>query len=340
MWPSVARPSRPSRAEGSGWIDAQPPGAKPLWLRTTDGPFWSAPLPDLAAVYLGLRQIGDTKAERLETFVRRIVTAAAEQPAVERLVIDLRLNGGGDNTLLPPLMRVIAGSRFAAARGGLFVLTSSLTQSAAQNFVNLLERYANAIIVGEPTGERPNHYGEGVRFGLPHHGVSVGLSTQWWQDLDPRDGRDATDPEVAAPLLFSDYRSGRDPALAAIRARDWSVRWEDVLDRVLATAPSAADTTWSAFRRDPWRRFVDPQRGLEELLARRSAAEDSGGVRRVAGWMLELAPADPVARVALADLQLAIGDSVGALNHLRAAQARHPRNAEVGHRIRAIVRTP
>ena len=97
MWPSVARPSRPSRAEGSGWIDAQPPGAKPLWLRTTDGPFWSAPLDDLAAVYLGLRQIGDNKAERLQTFVRRIVTAAAEQPAIERL---WRYSGGDTVNLL------------------------------------------------------------------------------------------------------------------------------------------------------------------------------------------------------------------------------------------------
>ncbi len=330
----------PGAVDGSGWIDAQPPGEKPLWLRTTSGPFWTANLPDLKAVYVGIRQIGDTETERLETFVRRVVTAAAAEPGVDRVVIDLRLNGGGDNTLLPPVMRVIAGSRFAVARGGVFVLTSSLTQSAAQNFVNLLERYANAIIVGEPTGERPNHYGEGVRFLLPHHGVSVGLSTQWWQDLDPRDERDATDPDVAAPLLFSDYRRGRDPALAAIGERDWSVSWEDAIDRVLATAPSAADTAWSAFRRDPWRRMLNPQRGLEDLLDRRLTAGDSGGVRRVAGWMVTLTPDNPVARVALADLQLTTGDTVGALHHLRVAEARHPRNAEVGRRIRALVTAP
>ena len=132
------------------------------------------------------------------------------------MVLDLRLNGGGDNTLILPIVHGIIKRDAINRKGHFFVIIGRQTQSAAQNLVNMLERHTEAIFVGEPTGERPNHWGEPEGFELPNSRLQVNVSTLWWQDLDPRDKRDATYPQVPALLSSSDYASNRDPAMAAI----------------------------------------------------------------------------------------------------------------------------
>ena len=71
----------------------------------------------------------------------------------------LRRNGGGNNYLPEPLRKRLLRSRFNRP-GGLYVMTSPMTFSAAQNPTTRLERDSFAIFVGEPTGGAPNHYGD------------------------------------------------------------------------------------------------------------------------------------------------------------------------------------
>jgi hypothetical protein len=96
------------------------------------------------------------------------------------------------------------------------VLIDAKTFSAAQNLVNAMERWAPAVIVGEPTGAAPSGYGDSKRIVLPESGLTLRVSSLYWQDTGPLDKRDATLPHVAAPRTVADLQSGRDPALAAI----------------------------------------------------------------------------------------------------------------------------
>src|SRR6267143_154269 len=57
--------------------------------------------------------------------------------------------------------------RSSTAKGHLFVITGRLTFSAAMNLASRLEHETHATFVGEPTGSRPNHYGEAVTLTLP-----------------------------------------------------------------------------------------------------------------------------------------------------------------------------
>ena len=59
-----------------------------------------------------------------------------------------------------------------------------------------------------------NSYGDSRRITLPHSGITVRVSTLWWQG-DERDRRPWTAPHVAADLSFADYRANHDPALKA-----------------------------------------------------------------------------------------------------------------------------
>ena len=131
-------------------------------------------------------------------------------------MLDLRLNGGGDNTLFEPLRERFKTLPAFQTRGRFFVIIGRLTQSAAQNLTTFLERNTKAIFVGEPTGESPNHFGDPELLQLPSSGISINLSRKRWNDSFPGDQRPWTAPTLPAPLTLRDFRAGRDPALEAI----------------------------------------------------------------------------------------------------------------------------
>jgi Peptidase family S41 len=140
------------------------------------------------------------------------VFAYADAHPVEKLVIDLRRNGGGNNTLnLPIIHGLIRRERLKV-----FALIGRETFSAAQNFVNLLETHTRAVFAGEPTGGRPNHFGDPRPVRLPNSGLEIRASTLWWQDVHPADARPATLPHIAVELSSADFFAGRDPVLDAV----------------------------------------------------------------------------------------------------------------------------
>ena len=76
-----------------------------------------------------------------------------------------------------------------------------------------LEKFTPAVFVGETSGASPNGYGDSRRVRLPNTGLTVRVSTLYWQYWDPRDDRQWIEPGIRAPLTSEDYRAGRDPAL-------------------------------------------------------------------------------------------------------------------------------
>ena len=102
----------------------------------------------------------------------------ARKPKVRRVVLDLRQNGGGDNTSYGALLAALR-SRTVNRPGKLVVLTSRVTFSAAGNFAADIDHSTRARFVGEPTGGSPNNYGDAQEIQLPTLGVSVFTPTQW-----------------------------------------------------------------------------------------------------------------------------------------------------------------
>jgi hypothetical protein len=164
-----------------------------------------------SALCVSLDDIGQP-IEALLPFIEQLF-AAMEEPAWSRLIIDLRRNGGGNNFLIEPIRKHIERSRFNRP-GGLYVLTSPVTFSAAQNFVNRLERETFAIFAGEPTGGAPNHYGDAKPFpGTILHG---GVSTLPWFDSYPMDKRQWVMPDMLISRTFAEWAAGRDMVLDAV----------------------------------------------------------------------------------------------------------------------------
>ena len=198
-----------------GWVDVRDsyPGSDPQWLREINIPFHFGHDGDL--LYVQINTVGDSKDETLAHFAQRLHDEiAATKP--DKVAIDLRQNRGGNNTLIPSLIRSIIQSESIDRPGHLFGIIGPATFSAAQNLTDALEEYTNILFVGEPTGSRGNAYGDSRKIVLPNSGITVRVAIYYWQDWHPMDQRDATVPKIAAPLTFEAYSHKIDPALEAI----------------------------------------------------------------------------------------------------------------------------
>jgi len=200
---------------GSNWLSAAP-SELPPWLENIDRQFWFVEFPDKSALYIRDRFILDEKGGQSFAGFFREMFKRIEQKRYKMIVLDIRLNGGGDNTLFEPLKATFRSMPAFQTKGKFFVIIGRLTQSAAQNFTTFLERNTAAIFVGEPTGESPNHYGDPSPIQLPTSGIGINLSRKTWNDSVPGDHRQWTPPGISAPLTLDDFRKGRDPALEAI----------------------------------------------------------------------------------------------------------------------------
>jgi hypothetical protein len=138
---------------------------------------------------------------------------------VERLVVDLRYNGGGNNDLARGVVAAIAAQPSINVRGRLFVVTGRETYSAAMNFTSMFEERTNALFVGEPPGGAPLHYGDNTGFTLPNSRLPFRISLLRWDvGVRPTDVRDVMEPDLPVAPSFAQAREGKDGALDAIRA--------------------------------------------------------------------------------------------------------------------------
>jgi hypothetical protein len=164
-------------------------------------------------VYASIDEMADLEGASFHDLSLEILAAARD---ARRVIIDLRRNGGGDNTLCEPLRRGLA--RLPCNQpGGLYVLIGPQTFSAAQNFASRLERETAVRFVGGPTGGSPNHYGDAKPFIGPVTGLVAIVSSLPWFDSSPDDHRRWIMSDVPVANRAADWLEGRDPALDAAR---------------------------------------------------------------------------------------------------------------------------
>lgn len=188
----------------------------PLYLRHTDDLYWFEHLHDINTVYFQYNGVRNKEDESLADFVTRLF-AFIDENDVERLVIDIRHNHGGNNFLNRPLIHAILKNERINQRGNLFVIAGRETFSAAMNCAADLDYQTNALFVGEPTGSRPNFVGETSIIMLPYSNTAISCSSRYHQNSFSTDRRMWIAPDLIAELTWADYAANRDPVMALIR---------------------------------------------------------------------------------------------------------------------------
>lgn len=202
----------------AGWIDARDLSATPdpLWLRAKPDSilWWYTVIPGTRTGYAQINQVRNGDKESFEDFSERLLRFT-DTAKIDRVVLDLRLNRGGNGGLLKPLERGLLKRPNINRPGHFFILTGRSTWSAAQFFLNDMSEFSDAVFVGEPSGSKCNSYGDSRQIKLPNSGITARASIYYWQDCNPLDPRPWIPPNVTAEMTFADYRSKRDPVLTA-----------------------------------------------------------------------------------------------------------------------------
>ncbi len=196
-------------------ISARTAKAPPLYLSNFEDPYWFTFMAAEKLMYFQFNSVSEMKDKPLSVFVDELFGAIDSLP-VEKLVIDIRNNNGGDNSILNPLIHALIKCDKINQKGKLFTVIGKLTFSAAVSLTTELEKHTNTIFVGEPTSASPNHYGETKLGELPTTGIKFLYSSQFWQGSIPWDDRPWIAPSLPAVESIDDYINGRDPCLEAI----------------------------------------------------------------------------------------------------------------------------
>lgn len=194
------------------------------WISRTDSPMykqkseldhWNDWLPDSKTVFFKYNRCRNKPA--FDQLVRGTAGFVAQND-VKKFVLDLRDNGGGDSRIFSPLMVYLATSPKLNKPDRLFVIIGRKTFSSAVLNATEMKLATQATFVGEPSGGKPNHYGEVRSLVLPNSGLSVRYSTKYFQKIKESDPPSVM-PAIEIEPTFDDWSNGRDPVLEAILKR-------------------------------------------------------------------------------------------------------------------------
>jgi len=203
------------------WSSVRAAGETPLYLKhLNEKYFYYEYLPASKTLYVRQSSVFDHETEKLSDFYKRLFEFI-DANEVDKFIYDVRLNGGGNNYNNKPLIQGIMARPKINTKGKFIYIIGRNTFSACQNLTNEIETYTNAIMIGEPTAENKNFYGDAKKTTLPNSKMSAYLSFAWWQDKPQWENADATTPQILREMTFEEYRTNQDPVLELTKNFDF-----------------------------------------------------------------------------------------------------------------------
>lgn len=133
---------------------------------------------------------------------------------VENLIIDLRNHSGGSFAPYSKLVTSIKNNDKINKKGHIFIIIGRNTFSSGLLLALDLKKNTNAIFYGEPTGGRPEHYGDIRNIKLPNSKIVVTYSTKHFNSDNYK--TDSLYPDIKVDLTINDMLNGVDPVIKEI----------------------------------------------------------------------------------------------------------------------------
>jgi hypothetical protein len=186
----------------------------PLYRKEPEKHYWFQYLQESRTVYFKYNACRNMPDKDLPTFGRELITFINEHN-VDKLVIDLRNNLGGNSQLLDEFIKDIEHCEKINKKGHLYVVTGRETFSSALLNLFSLKGKTKAIFIGEPTGGKPNCYGEVEKFKLKNSGITICYSTKYYRTIQNDRLLDFL-PDINLEVSIDDFLLGNDPCLEYI----------------------------------------------------------------------------------------------------------------------------
>jgi hypothetical protein len=202
------------------------PKSLPAWRTQPRFPYGFQYLDDSATFYIWYDTCSNHPDKPVADFIAETITALdariSESPQkIDRVVVDLRRNGGGNSALFMPMIEQLSKREFLTRPAHLFCLIGRRTfSSGMMNAYQLRNAVNECRLLGEPTGGSPNAYGEVKTFTLPNSKLTVQYSTKLFRGS--QQDTDAVYPDLQVVPWSKAYFEGQDVVLE--RAIKWKNR--------------------------------------------------------------------------------------------------------------------
>lgn len=190
-------------------------GELPLFMNRQKKRYWFETIGENGWMYLFIQSFADLEEESFTAFQDRMFREMDER-GIDRLIIDLRWNSGGNGKLVWPIVYNLIKRDRINTPGNLYVITGRKSFSATVLAVGQLKQHTRTVTIGEPMAAHYNGCGDPDTVTLPSTGYRVSISRLYWQVGYPADRRTIVAPDVIVPWHASDYFTGHDRALETI----------------------------------------------------------------------------------------------------------------------------
>lgn len=132
----------------------------------------------------------------------------------DKLIIDLRDNGGGNSMIFNSFLEAIKERNDINKEGKIYVIIGRETFSSAILNSMELRNETNSILVGEATSGQPNHFGEVKEIHLSNTNINVYYSSNYFKTTNEE--VDSIYPDEEVILKSSSFFEGKDDFLESI----------------------------------------------------------------------------------------------------------------------------
>jgi len=187
----------------------------PLYRRQRQKYYWFNYLDENKTLYIKYNSELIDPQDSLTSFCSRM-QKLIDSADVEKTIVDLRENQGGNAGTMQPLIDFLCRNDKINQRGKLYLIIGRRTQSAAAVFAVRMELNSKAIFVGEPTLTRPDFYSDARYVTLPNSEVRIGMSSILLNSGFPEDSRKTIEPDIKIDMSSDDFFDKKDPVLAYV----------------------------------------------------------------------------------------------------------------------------
>lgn len=188
----------------------------PITKRNMDKNYWYDYNESMDTVYVKYNSCSNTSGYSFNSFTKDVFNII-DQKNTRALIIDLRDNGGGNSLIFNPFIRAIREHGNINKKGSLFVIIGRRTFSSAILNAMDLRNGTHATLIGEPSGGKPNHFGEVKTLHLSNVNVDIYYSSNYFKTT--KEDTDAVYPDVSIHSRASSYFSGQDDCMDYIYSR-------------------------------------------------------------------------------------------------------------------------
>ncbi len=139
--------------------------------------------------------------KELKDFKEKLLNNSQE---VKNIVVDLRLNTGGDTEVMRGLFEKLPENK------KIYVASSRETFSSAMHHLIYLKRKKNAEIIGANARQKANRFGFGENVELPNSKINISCSKRYFE-LYPEKDLEIIEPDIRIPVTIEDYINNTDP---------------------------------------------------------------------------------------------------------------------------------